>query len=461
MIFHVMNIRYCATISLARAVTVLVMLVLQITAVHAAIDESVRVEPTILKVLDSIPPNKHLTFQTKVGREIVLLSDYFNMSLYGIDELSYTTNWSWAPQNSKIRYARISGVRMTGEGVGECLIVNLEYASDMYRYSFVNGRTRDSSLLQLPKPAHRRIGSIDGKGSLIAFTTPVSTLTADTLFAYCMDTVTGWHSEWKMQVTNDDDILMGSAILIMDTTVVVFWREVINSMEVRNRIMVRGMYSEDELKTMVWSDTGEFRYDVQFIGADETNGSIVIIASATSRVEPRWGLQIWRYNVGSGELKLVVEFLPKYTYPTVFDAMISNDGSVTAVGDILDYDPAAGELIESSSRGFICEFDSALKTKRFLSMQDQRPSRLSSLYKDQNKLYVFGQGADQAPFIARIDEDRITSADSGKPDDHEVLQHIEWYDILGRSLQNPENGAVIELLQCSPGCYHSRLLLVH
>ncbi|MBZ0194077.1 MAG: hypothetical protein QY319_02600 [Candidatus Kapaibacterium sp.] len=430
-------------------------------AVRAAIDESVRVEPTIMRVLDSIPPNKHSTFQTKVGREIVLMIDYFNMSLCGIDESSYTTNWSWAPQDSKIRFAAIAGVRMTGEGVGECLVADLEHASDLYRYTFKNGRTSDSSLLQLPKPAHLRIGSIDVKGSLIAFTTPVNTLTVDTLFAYVMDTVTGWHSEWKMQVTNDDDRLMGSTILFMDTTVVVLWREVESGMNYRYRIMVRGIYSEDELKAMVLSDADEFIYDVQFVGADETDGSVVIIAQATSRVEPRWGLQIWRYNVGSDELESVVEFLPKYTYPTVYGAMISNDGGVTAVGKILDYDPAANELIESSSRGFICEFDSALKIKQFLSMQDQRPSRLSSLYKDQNKLYVLGQGADQASFIARIDEDRITSVDSSKPGNHEALQHIGWYDVLGRSLQSPGNGAVVELLQCSSGCYHSRLLLVH
>jgi hypothetical protein len=74
---------------------------------------------------------------------------------------------------------------------------------------------------------------------------------------------------------------------------------------------------------------------------------------------------------------------------------------------------------------------------------------------------VIGQGIDQYPFIARIDEDRITSVVQDQPGDHQALQHIGWFDIMGRSLQHPEGNGVIELLQCSLGCNHARLLWRH
>jgi len=443
--------------SLIRVAMILVMVLLQMAVVSADIDESVRVEPTILRVLDSIAPNTRLIFQAKRGQEIVLLGNNLNMSLYGFDE-SFNMRWSWTPKSSKIRYAGIAAVQMIFEGIGECLVGNRAAPSDVYRYSFAGGRTLDSSLLTPPKPAFHIIQNIDAAGNFIAFTALVQTHTTDTLFAYIVDTVSGWHSVWKVPVTNDSVSISESAIRIVDTSVVVYWQEHVNDMDYRNRIMVKGIYSEVEQHSVTLSDVGDHRYQAQFIEVDEADKSVVIFARATNRDEPRWGIQYWRYSIVSGELKSVSEFLPKHTYLTLSDAMLSSDQNVSAVGSIIDVDPTSMQLIESTSRGFICEYDSTPRMKRFLSMQDKRPTSLSSLYQDQGKLFVLGQGVEQSHFIARIDEDRITSVDSGKPGDHEVLQHIGWYDILGRSLQNPEIGAVIELLQCSPGCFHSRLL---
>jgi hypothetical protein len=446
--------------SLIRVATILVMVLLQMAVVSASIDETVRVEPTILRVLDSIAPNTRLIFQAKRGQEIVLLGNNLNMSLYGFDE-SYNTKWSWTPKSSKIRYAGIAAVQMISEGIGECLVGNRAVPSGIYRYSFADGRTLDSSLLTLPKPAYHIIQNIDAAGNLIAFTALVQTQTTDTLFAYIVDTVSGWHSVWKVPVTNDSVSIGESAIRIVDTSVIVYWQEHVNGMDYRNRIMVKGIYSEVEQHSVTLSDVGDHRYQAQFIEVDEADKSVVIFALATNRDEPRWGIQYWRYSIVSGELESVSEFLPKHTYLTLSDAMFSSDRNVSAVGSIIDVDPTSLQLIESTSRGFICEYDSAPSMKRFLSMQDQRPSSLSSLFKDQNGLFVIGQGIDQSHFIARIDEDRITSVVPSQLDDHKALQHIGWFDIVGRSIQHPESGAVIELLQCSPGCCHSRLLWLH
>ncbi len=103
--------------SLIRVAMILVLVLLQMAVVSAGIDESVRVEPTILRVLDSIAPNTRLIFQAKRGQEIVLLGNNLNMSLYGFDE-SFNMRWSWTPKSSKIRYAGIAAVQMIGEGDG-------------------------------------------------------------------------------------------------------------------------------------------------------------------------------------------------------------------------------------------------------------------------------------------------------------------------------------------------------
>jgi hypothetical protein len=444
------------------ALTIVVMVLFQMATVTARgeVNETLRVEPTILRMLDSIQPNTRLIFQAKRGQEIVLLGDNLNMSLYGLDA-SFNTNWSWTPESSKFRFAGIAAVQMNSEGIGECLVGSRSLSSSVYRYSFADGRTLDSSLLTLPKPAYHIIQNIDAAGNIVAFTARVQTLTTDSLFAYVVDTVSGWHSVWRVPVTNDIRSIGESAIRIVDTSIVVYWQEQVNGIDYRNRIMVKGIHSEVEQHSVTLSDLGDHRYQAQFIETDESDRSIVILARATNRDEPRWGIQYWRYYIDSGELKSVCEFLPKLTYMTLSDAMISGDRDVSAVGSFLDVDPTTLQIIESTSRGFICDFDSAPTMKRFLSMQDQRPSSLSSLFRNQNELLVIGQGIDQYPFIARIDEDRITSVVQDQPGDHQALQHIGWFDIMGRSLQHPEGNGVIELLQCSLGCNHARLLWRH
>ncbi len=459
---HIMSlnvfIEYANSKSLSHAAIFCAMLILQATVVYGGINEAIKVEPTVLRVLDSIAPKSHLFFKAKVGEETVLLGDNLTMSLYGLDE-SYRTTWTWTPQSTKIKYAAFAGINITAEGVGTCLVGDRALPSEVYRYTYRSGKTIDSSLLQLPKPSHRKISSIHAVGSLIAFTVRVQTLTNDTLYAYILDTATGWNNTWKVPVANDAMSVTGNAIRISDTSVVVCWQEQINGKEYRSRIMVQGFNSENAALPVTLSDVGDHRFQFNVIEVDEADKSIVILALVTNRDEPRWGIQYWRYGIVTGELISVTEFLPQHSYLTIHDAMISNDGSVTAVGSIRDVDSTTVQLIESTSRGFICEYDTVPRIKRFLSMQDQRPTTLSSLCRDGDKLLVLGQGADQTHFIASVDEDRVTNITSTQEGDHTGLHHIGWFDTLGRSLQRPEGGAVIEVLQCSNGCYHSRVLL--
>lgn len=445
------------TVSLRRTTAISVGVLLQLAVVMAGIEESVRVEPAILKTLDSIAPNARLIFLAKRGQEIVLLGDDLNMSLYGLDE-SYTTQWSWTPKSSKIRYAGIAGVQMFEEGFGECLVGNRAVPRDVYRYSFVNGRTRDSTLLSLPKPANHIIENIDAKGRLVAFTALVQTLTSDTLFAYVVDTVSGWHSVWKVPVSADVSRINESAIRIVDTTVVVYWQEQVNVKDYRTRILVRGIHSQVELQSVILSDVGDHKYQARLIAVDDADTSIAILAQVTNRDEPRFGIQYWKLCVLSGELTSNSEFLPKHTYLSISDATITRSRDVIAVGSIIDVDPTTLQLIQSTSRGFLCQYDSVSTMKRLLSMQDQRPSSISSVFQDHDELLIVGQGVDRSHYIARIDEDRITSVSQSQVVDHKVLQHLGWYNISGQSLLRPDGGAVIELLQCSPGCFHSKLL---
>ncbi len=451
------NVNRRVMMSMTCSILLLAMLQIHMTAAMAGIDESVRVAPTILKVLDSIAPNSRLLFQAKRGREFVLLGDNMNMTLYGISE-SYNTNWSWTPKSSKIRYAGIAGVRMFEEGFGECLVGNRVVPSDVYRYAFTDGRTRDSSLLPLPKPAYHIIQNIDAKGNLIAFTALVQTQTTDTLFAYIVDTVSGWHSVWEVPVSHDITSIGQSTIRIMDTSVVVYWQEFVHGKDYRNRILAKGIYSGVELQSVTLSDVNDHRFEARWIATDEVDASVVILAQATSKVEPRFGIQYWRLNLVTGKLESVTEFLPEHTYLTLSDAVFTKDRGVIAVGSVVDWDPTTQQLIQSTSRGFICEYDSIAKLKRFLSMQDQRPSSISSLYQDHSDLLVLGQSMNQSLFVARIDETGFTSVNQSEPGDHYALQHVAWYTILGHSLERPEGGAVIELLQCSHGCLHSKLL---
>lgn len=460
MIHNGVTVRRCVTVSLRRTAAISLGVLLQLAVVMAGIEESLRVEPTILKTLDSIAPNTRLIFQAKRGQEVVLLGDDINMSLYGLDEY-YTTQWSWTPKFSKFRYAGIAGVQMFGEGFGECLVGNRVTPSDVYRFSFIDGRTRDSTLLSLPKPPYHIIQSLDAKGRLIAFTALVQTHTSDTLFAYVVDTVSGWHSEWKVPVSAEIARINQSAIRIVDTTVVVYWQERVNGKDYRTRIQVKGIYSQVELQSVILSDVGDHKFQAQFIAVDEADASIVIFAQVTNRDEPRFGIQHWKLCVLSGELKSSREFLPKHTYLSISDAMITRSRDVIAVGSIIDVDPTTMQLVQSTSRGFLCQYDSVATMKRFLSMQDQRPSSISSLFQDHGDLLIVGQGVDRSHYIARIDEDRITSVSQSQEVDHKVLQHVGWYNISGRSLHHPDGGAVIELLQCSPGCFHSKLLWQH
>lgn len=439
---------------------VLILTLLPVQQVHCStgITESVRLESTQIRRLDSIEPNSVLLFNGKQGKTWQLLGDNGSMSVYSLDD-SFNTIWSWSPKPPRIQIAALYNVQHVDEEQGTCLATNRLGAGAVYRFSFRQGQTVDSALLELPKPPYHIVQDIATKHNKIAFTARVTASTSDTLFAYVVDTITKEHNVWKIPVSDDIDGVGGSAIRFVDTTVIVLWQERVTGFQYRVRIVVYGIESKSILHSVVLADIGSPRFEWQRIWVDDSLKCIGIIAVATKREAPVWGLQYWKFNVESGRVDSTAEFLPEYAFLQVDDMLVTDNGKLLGVGNVRDVDQYSFVLVESSSRGILFEYDSSGTLVGFRSMQDQRPTKLNSLYRDREELLVTGQAENGSSFVARINEVPSTSIEQDNPPAHDLIRHVAWFTIGGETIDKPSDGAFVRLRQCSGGCYHSDLNL--
>jgi hypothetical protein len=358
--------------------------------------------------------------------------------------------------------AELFNVNLSEDGRGgECLVVDREAPFTVYRHSFQDGRTTSTAAVTLPKPVHEKVLCVDGRNGLLVcitgFLTRVESRFTDSLYAYVIDTVSGRHLKWPVPVTEGIMAVDELAIRIVDNIVCVYSLEHVGGNAYHSSLATYDVTTGRLLRAFDLSEVGSDRYQLQKIVVDEPTHTILIMARATSRDKPAFGLQYWKIDLENGIVDSTKDYLPPYTHLNVHDAILTEDKRVIGVGSIWDINQPSMQIIKPSARGCMFEYAPDGTLKRFVSMQDQRPTRLTSVFVQQQDVFVCGNNKNGTPFIGKVDESCISSINSDGHSEHVPIQHVAWYSVVGQCLERPTTGTFIEVYQCSDGCCHTLL----
>lgn len=422
------------------------------------ITEETRCELTTLRTLDSIAPNSVLRWVGGNDATQMLLGDNGSMSVYGLDA-SFNTKWSWSPSLPQLRPAELFGVRLDAQGRGTCLATQRGSAGQVYRCVFREGLTIDAAPVPLPNPAYHVVQDVTTTERGVAFTARVSTPLSDSLFAYVVDTVNQTHHTWKVSVTEHGADIGGSAIRIIDTTVVVVWHEGRLGFDTQIQLVEYGLESQGLLHRAVLSDYGSPRFAWSRIWVDTAMHEVGILGVATQRGAPIWGVQRWSFNTITGRVDSAASYLPDLLYLKINDVRLERDRILHASGYVMDVDPVTFELMSSTSRGVLYSYDAEHDAVTFRSMREQRPTKLTSVRLDRDSILALAHGDDDLPIVARLHTAPPTSVSTDVRAIHDMTHHIAWYAISGAMVQSPSDGVFIDLRQCEVGCQHAELCL--